>query len=392
MDRSFFDKSVCREGNGNMKGAFAETVPAESVVLWGAEMDYATAPCVRNALAKFAENGIYGFTVPTPAYKKAICEWMQFARNTEIHPDWIVPVMGTVFALSTAVRAFTDEGDGVIIQSPSYYRFDIAVERNERRLILNPLLENHGIYQLDFVDLEEKMADPRNRLLILVNPHNPTGRVFKESELLRIAGLAKQYGVVVFCDEIFAETVQPGHEFRPGAYLSDQLITCFSLGKSFNFTGVSQANLLISDAGLRERYIFQRDRDHFGSIDPFFYNAVLAAYSSEGKAWLDAMNAHTAENYAVLQRAIRKMPRLSVSPLEGTYVAWLDCRRLGFDSEALQHFFEHDAGIIADPGAEYGAAGFYRWNIATTRQNLEVAISQLEGAYQKNFNDMEVQR
>ena len=225
-----------------------------------------------------------------------------------------------------------------------------------------------------------------------MNPHNPTGRVFKESELLRIAELAKQYGVVVFCDEIFAETVQSGHEFRPGAYLSDQLITCFSLGKSFNFTGVSQANLLISDAGLRERYIFQRDRDHFGSIDPFFYNAVLAAYSSEGKAWLDAMNAHTAENYAVLQRAIRKMPRLSVSPLEGTYVAWLDCRRLGFDSEALQHFFEHDAGIIADPGAEYGAAGFYRWNIATTRQNLEVALSQLEGAYQKNFNDMEVQR
>ena len=343
-------------------------------------------------MAKFAENGIYGFTVPTPAYKKDRCEWMQFARNAEIHPDWIVPVMGTVFALSTAVRAFTDEGDGVIIQSPSYYRFDIAVERNERRLILNPLLENHGIYQLDFVDLEEKMADPRNRLLILVNPHNPTGRVFKESELLRIAELAKQYGVVVFCDEIFAETVQSGHEFRPGAYLSDQLITCFSLGKSFNFTGVSQANLLISDAGLRERYIFQRDRDHFGSIDPFFYNAVLAAYSSEGKAWLDAMNAHTAENYAVLQRAIRKMPRLSVSPLEGTYVAWLDCRRLGFDSEALQHFFEHDAGIIADPGAEYGAAGFYRWNIATTRQNLEVALSQLEGAYQKNFNDMEVQR
>lgn len=224
-------------------------------MLWGAEMDYATAPCVRNALAKFAENGIYGFTVPTPAYKKAICEWMQFARNAEIHPDWIVPVMGTVFALSTAVRAFTDEGDGVIIQSPSYYRFDIAVERNELPLILILLLENHGIYQLDFADLEEKMADPRNRLLILVNPHNPTGRVFKESELLRIAELAKQYGVVVFCDEIFAETVQPGHEFRPGAYLSDQLITCFSLGKSFNFTGVSQANLLISDAGLRERYI-----------------------------------------------------------------------------------------------------------------------------------------
>lgn len=392
MEHTIFDKSVCRKGNGNMKGAFTEAAPVGSVVLWGAEMDYATAPCIRDALARFAENGIYGFTTSNPTYKKAVCEWMRSARNAEIPSEWIVPVMGTVFALSTAVRTFTREGDGVIIQTPSYYRFDIAVERNERRLISNSLLENNGIYQLDFVDLEKKMSDPRNKLLILVNPHNPTGRVFKENELLRIAELAKRYDVVVFCDEIFAETVQPGHEFRPGAYLSDQLITCFSLGKSFNFTGVSQANLLISDAGLRERYIIQRDRDHFGSIDPFFYNAVLAAYSSDGKAWLDAMNAHTAENYAILQRVIRRMPRLSVSPLEGTYVAWLDCRRLGFDSDALQRFFEHDAGIIADPGAEYGADGFYRWNIATTRQNLEAALSQLEDAYQKFFNDMEVHR
>lgn len=392
MNCLFFDKSVRRKGTGNMKGSFAETVPAGSVMLWGAEMDYATAPCIRKALAKFAENGIYGFTVSTPAYTEAICRWMRLARNAEIQPDWIVPVMGTVFSLSTALRAFTEEGDGVIIQSPSYYRFDVAVERNKRRLISNPLLESRGTYQLDFADLEKKMADPRNKLLILVNPHNPTGRVFKESELLRIAELAKKYDVIVFCDEIFAETVQSGHEFRPGACLSDQLITCFSLGKCFNFTGVSQANLLISNANLREKYILQRDRDHFGSIDPFFYNAVLAAYSNEGKAWLDAMNTHTAENYALLQRAIRRLPRLSVSPLEGTYIAWLDCRRLGLDNEALQRFFEYDAGIIADPGAEYGADGFYRWNIATTRQNLEAALSRLENAYQNIFNDMEVQR
>lgn len=381
-----FETNVCREGTGNMKGAVEKRLPEGSVSLWGAEMDYPTAPCVRKALADFAENGIYGFTLASQTYTGTICNWMAYMRGADVDPEWIVPVMGTVFALSTAVRAFTKEGDGVIIQSPSYFRFDSAVARNGRALAANPMIEKNGAYHLDFEDLEAKMADRRNKLMILVNPHNPTGRVFTEAEMGRIGELADRYGVVVFCDEIFAETTQPGHEFRPYACLNGRGITCFSLGKGFNFTGVSQANLLIPDPALREQYVVQRDRDHYGSIDPFFYNAVLAAYSKDGAAWLRAMNAHTAKNHVLITETLRqKMPLLSLSPLEGTFVAWLDCRRLGLNDDALQRFFEQEALLFADPGVEYGASGFYRWNIATPSANIRKALKLLKAAYDRHF-------
>lgn len=387
-----FEEAANRSDTGNMKGAVADRLPGETVCLWGAEMDYPTAPCIRRALADFAEKGIYGYTLPTAAYTAAIRRWMKTVRNAEIEEDWIVPVMGTVYALCTAVRAFTDEGDGVIIQSPSYYRFDRAVERNGRRIVSDPLREVHGQYTLDLDDLEEKMSDPRNRLLILVNPHNPTGRVFSESELLAIRDLAARHGVIVFSDEIFAETAQPGHETRPYATLDSGGISCFSLGKSFNFTGVNQANLLIPDRGLRERYLAQRDRDHFGSIDPFFYQALLAAYSDEGAVWLREMNRHTAEIYEMIRtRLEQEMPLLSISPLEGGYIAWIDCRGLGLSDGELRHFFEQEALICADPGCEYGetARGFYRWNIATPKANMEKALSQLKAAYDKKFHKEE---
>lgn len=387
-----FDDTVRRAGTGNMKGELAGAYPEGAVSLWGAEMDYPTAPCVRRALAAFAENGIYGFTLPTTEYRASICGWMRRVRKAAVEPEWIVPTLGTVYALATAVRAFTEEGDGVIIQSPSYYRFDRAVERNGRRIVADPLKEEGGRYSLDLSGLEEKMAQPRNKLLILVSPHNPTGKVFTEEDLLTVRSLAAKHGVIVFCDEIFAETAQPGHETRPYASLDENGITCFSLGKAFNFTGVSQANLLIPNRELRERYIAQRDRDHYGSLDPFFHTAVLAAYSEEGADWLREMNRHTAENHERIRACLaEEMPLLSVSPLEGGYMAWLDCRRLGLEDDALQRFFEREALIFADPGAEYGEAGrgFYRWNLATPRENIEKALLQLKAAYDKRSHKEE---
>ena len=353
-----FDVDARRKGIGNMKGNMLAEIPEDSVMLWGAEMDYPTAPCVRCALTAFAENGLYGFTLSSDEYTGAIRRWMQKMRKAEIEEDWVIPTMGTVYSLCTAVRAFTKKGDGIIIQSPSYYRFDRAIERNERTVVYNPLICEDGCYSLDFDDLEMKMSQPRNRLMILVNPHNPTGKVFSEADLLRIRDIAKRNNVIVFSDEIFAETAQPGFETRPYAVMDEQGITSFSLGKSFNFTGVSQANLLIPNKDLREAYIAQRNREHYGSIDPFFYNAVLAAYSEDGAAWIHAMNAHTKENYELIRDTFaEEMPLLSISPLEGTFVAWIDCRKLGMNDDSLQYFFKNAAKIYADPGYEYGEGG-----------------------------------
>lgn len=389
-----FDIPVDRRGIGNMKGAMTDAVPHGSVMLSGAEMDYATAPMIRNALAGFAQRGLYGFTLPDELYLESVCAWMRRVRGMDaICADMIVPTMGTTFALSTAVRVFTAPGEGVIIQHPSYYRFDRAILRNGRKVISNLLRESDGVYSLDLADLETKMANPQNRLLVLCNPHNPTGRVFDKEDLEAIARMAKRYDVVVFSDEIFAETADPAHPVIPYVSIDTECgITSTSLGKAFNFTGVNQANLIIPSAALRERYVTQRDQDHFGSIDPFFYTALRAAYTEDGHQWLSEMNLHTRRNYELIRLALaEKMPLLSVFPLEATYVAWIDCRKLRMDDRALQTFWE-GAGIFIDPGDEYGpgGSGFVRLNIAVPTPWIEEMLHRLQNAYNKlNRKDCE---
>lgn len=372
-----FDTPASRDQNGNMKGGMERALPPGAVLLAGAEMDYPTAPCIRRALADFVQNGLYGFTLPDAAYLNSIVHWTRIARNQTITPEYIVPTLGTVMGLSAALRAFTHPGDGVVIQHPSYYRFDRAVRRNGRRVISNPLREENGVYSLDFADLEAKLALPEAKMLLLCNPHNPTGKVFSAQELEHIAQLSARYDVLVFSDEIFAETAQPGHEVPLYALLDPQRgITSTSLGKTFNLTGVNHANLLIPNEKLRQIYLAQQKVDHFGSIDPFFYTALRAAYTEEGLAWVRAMNAHTLRLYETLKQALLPYG-LTLSPLEGGFVTWLDCRRLGLSDAALQHFFERQALVYADPGTEYGpgGSGFMRLNVATTASRMDKAIA-----------------
>ncbi|MBQ7903682.1 MAG: aminotransferase class I/II-fold pyridoxal phosphate-dependent enzyme, partial [Oscillospiraceae bacterium] len=262
-----FDKWASHIGNGNMKGSWAQDMPRGGVMLSGAEMDYPLPEFITQAIADFAKNGLYGFTLPDKDYKASICSWMKLTRNRDINPDHIVAALGTTFGLSTAIRAFTDENDGVIIQHPSYGRFDRAITRNSRRVISDPLIENSGVYSIDFAHLEEMMAVERNKLLVLVNPHNPTGKVFTAEDLQKIREMAGRYNVVVFSDEIFAETTQ-GKQVVPYAEIDPVMgISSTSLGKTFNLTGVNQANLIIPSEKLREKYSKQKDIDHFGSID-----------------------------------------------------------------------------------------------------------------------------
>lgn len=383
-----FDTWASHDNNGNMKGSWAKDFPENVLMLSGAEMDYGLPAFIGDALADFARNGLFGFTLPGREYKKSICDWMKLTRGRKINPDHIVAALGTTFGLSTAIRAFTEKGDGVIIQHPSYGRFDRAMVRNSRKVISNPLKEENGVYSLDFADLEEKMAVPENKMLVLVNPHNPTGRVFTKAELEKVAQLANKYNVVVFSDEIFAETTQ-GQAVPVYAEIDPVMgISCTSLGKTFNLTGVNQANLIIPSDSLREKYSTQKDIDHFGSIDPFFYTTLRAAYTEQGYEWVQQMNAHTLENYNLLKNAIETdMPLLNVSPLEATFVAWIDCRKLGLTDHEIEKFFVDEALIRADWGEEYGpgGSGFVRMNIGTTRKAMETAVKTLTAAYKARF-------
>ena len=378
-----FDQPVNRNGTGNMKGSFQpETSCGKAPLIFaGAEMDFPTAPVIREALSRFAENGIYGFTLPDETYLNAVCFWLRAYRGWDVSPEWIVPTLGTVYALSTAVRAFTAPGDGVIVLFPSYYRHDRAVLRNGRRVVPCKLKESEGRYTLNADALAEAMRSPENKLLVLCHPHNPTGHVFTEAELQTLAGLARETGTIVFSDEIFADITAPGHPALSfSTFLPEQTVACVSLGKTFNFTGVNQANAVIHDSALRERYLTQRNADHFGSIDPFFYQAIAAGCTEAGHAWVTAVRDQVMRNAQRLETLLKaSCPGVRMSPWEGGYIAWLDVSAAGLTGDEAAERLEKEQAVLADPGSEYGAGGerFIRLNLATQAGNMDEFAARL---------------
>ncbi len=362
-----------RRDTGNMKGSFAVNSKCgkKPLILAGAEMDFETAPVIVEAVTRFAAKGIYGFTLADDRYLSAVAGWLQDVRGMKVTDGDIVPTLGTIFGLSTAIRAFTRPGDGVVILHPSYYRHDRAVVRNGRRVISVPLHYADLQYTIPWERLKEAMQE--GKMLILCNPHNPTGRVFRKSELERLAAIAKETGTVIFSDEIFAEMILSGEPAVPMTnVLPQQSVVCTSLGKAFNFTGVNHANAVITDPDLREKYIRQRNRDHFGSIDPFFYQAVLAGYSKEGKRWIRAVAGKVKYNAEMLERQISECPGMQMCMPEGGFIAWLDTTGTGMTGDVLAERLREEEAVLVDPGSEYNPGGehFLRINLATPEKNI----------------------
>lgn len=389
-----FDEDVCRSGIGNMKYAMEQRAgdDPEMLYLCGAEMDFPTAPVIRRRLARIAENGLYGFTEPDDAYLAAIVRWLRKVRGIDITKQDIVPTYGTIMALNTAIRAFTREGDSVLLQAPSYFRFDHAITNNRRNLCYNPLLYDpkEKSYALDLEDLERCMKQEKVRLMVLCNPHNPTGAVFPLEDLRRLHRLSVQYHVVVFADEIFGE-MQFGRTQVSYAMAGwENTIVSTSLGKAFNFTGVSHANLLIRDQAVRERYLAQQKMEHFGSIDPFFYNALIAGYSGEGYEWLQRVKEKVQENDRILREGLAPYRDL-IFPArhEGTFIEWLDLRGLHLSDEDLASFLCHKVHVLGDPGTEYGpsGSGFFRINLATPTAHIKELAERFAALLSKGGKD-----
>ena len=335
-------------------------------------MDFPTAPSILEKIRKLTDNGLFGYTLADGAYRQHVCWWMQEVRGWKIQPEWIVPSPGTIHSVATAIRLLSRQGDGILVQSPEYPRYAQAILRLGRKVMESPLRLTDGRYEMDWEQLEARMLHAK--LMVLCNPHNPTGRVWTEEECNRLMRLAEAYHVKVISDEIFAEVVWDGHRTTPCGHM-----TITSLGKTFNLTGVNHANVIIPDEELRERWIQQRDADHFGSIDPWVYAAQEGAYSPEGRAWVRAMLAYVDENRRRL--LAKTIPGLEVIRSEGTYVMWLRLRAFGSEPSQMA-FLREKAGIIATPGSEYGGQGWFRMNIATPHACWNQALENLEKAMQ----------
>lgn len=384
----FEPQPVNREGIGSLQRSMTPqaVIDAGFQSFGGAEMDFKTAPSIREEVHRLADNGLFGFTLPADGYLESVVWWMANARSWPIDPSWVVPAQGTIFSVAAVIRMATDPGDAIITQTPVYYRYEQAATRLGRRTVHNRLRLAGDRYEMDFDDLARLMSDPRNKVLVLCNPHNPVGRVWGEADLARVAELALETGTLVVSDEIFAEMAFDGRRTVPFVSLPGGAacgITLTSLGKTFGLTGLNSANAIIVDPVLRERFTVQRTADHFGSIDPLAYACLKGAYSPRGLAWMRGARDYIEANRAMVRRAFEgELAPMRMLPVEGTFVGWIDWSGFGLEGEELARFLSEEALVVVEPGEEYGegCASYTRINLASTHEQTRAALDRLEKA------------
>lgn len=397
-----FGRLVQRQGVGNLKLSLApENIRKAGVVSYcGAEFDFPTCPAFCRGVAEAALRGSFGFTLQDDAYNRRVQWWLKAVRDLVIEPDWVVPTHGTIFALATAIRLYVGKGENMIVLLPGYDRYQQASDRLGVGTVFSRLrYEEAGTvaarYALDFDDLEAKMRDPKNRLLVLCQPNNPTGTVYTRNELQRIAALSKQYGVAVFSDEIFAEislTGQPIPSYVEAAGPDALAITCTSLGKCMSLTGVNHANVLIASPAVRERYRRQRNADHYGSIDPMLYSGLMSACTEEGAEFVRLLIALTKRNAETMTRAIEEaLPGARVIRPQGTYVLWADYSGAGLDDDELETFLQNEALFYGSDGSDYGVSRqFWRYNLSVPEEALSRSMRLLrQAAARRGFSKEE---
>ncbi len=384
MANAFLAEPVDRVGTGSLQTDLTpEPVRARGFAsLGGAELDFKTAPCIRRALADYAEGGYYGFALPDDEYRARVAWWMANVRDWEIDGSWVVPTLGTIFSVATCLRMLVGPGQAMIVQPPVYYRYEQAAERLGLSVVHNPLLVRDGRYEMDFDGLERLMADPDNTLLVICNPANPVGRVWERAELERVAELSARYGTVVVSDEIFAEVAFDGHRTVPYASIPEarpNAITLTSLGKAFSCTGLNFANAIVPHEALRERFSAQRTRDHFGSVDPFGRVALMAAYTPEGRDWQRGSLGYIAENRRIVAGALEGAGLGRVWPTEGTFVCWVEWTGIELRGDELTDFLEREALVVVEGGLEYGEGceRFTRINLGALHEQTSAAMGRI---------------
>lgn len=381
MAKYDFDQLIPRRGTNSVK--WDEEPAADILPMWVADMDFRTAPCVVEALRRRVEHGVYGYATVPESYYGAVTSWFVRRHGWAPGADWILPVTGVIPALSAILRALTRPGDRVLVLTPVYNHFFIAIDNSGCSAAECELTYGDNRYTVDFDALERRAADPAVKLILLCNPHNPAGRVWTPEELRRIGDICLRRDILVVADEIHCELVMPGFRYTPFASLCEEFerrsVTCTSPSKAFNLAGLQVANIFAADAALRARIGHSLQINETGEIGPFAIEALIAAYD-EGAEWLDALNEYLHGNYRFSREYFdRNLPQYPVLPLEGTYLVWVDCRASGLTSDELETKLLEEAKLRINPGAIYGEAGrdFIRLNIACPRKLLAEGLDRL---------------
>lgn len=354
--------------------------------MWIADMDFLAAPPIVEAVTRRAQRGVYGYASKTDSYLSAVCSWMARRKAWAVEPDWILMMPGVVTALHVIVRHFTAPGDKVLIQRPVYHPFTFSIENNQREISSSALLLTGDRYEMDFDDLAEKAADPAVKLAILCSPHNPVGRVWSREELSRYAEICTENGVRVIADELHSDLIMPGRQFVSYGTLDERFLkdvfVCTAPSKTFSLAGLQTSNIIVPDAELRDELRIELRALGLWGTNPFGLVGTEAAYN-HGEPWLAQVIDYIWSNLEYLDNYLKShLQSMKLIPIEGTYLAWIDCRDLGLDGEALNSLMMDDARVYVDGGHIFGpeGEGFARMNVACRRQTLEQALARIECA------------
>lgn len=390
-----FDEQIDRRNTNSAKFDEMDALFGSDVMHLGvADMDYRSPKPIIEAMQNIVEKGVFGYTIWPENYEELVSQWMKRRYGQETKNEWVVFSPRINMALNMAVETFTNEGDGIVLHTPAYTALQNAVEKYHRVMIESPLVLENGRYKMDFQQLRRNLDEKKAqgvcaKIMLLCNPHNPTGRVWEIEELQEVVDICKEYDLLLISDEIHEDFVKKGHKFVSCLHFQEDLqgrmIVCNSITKTFNVPGVILSNLLIPDQGIRER--MKETMDRWGLHNPNIFAAgIMEAAYTQCDEWIEQVNEYLDENYEFLKKYLEKnMPELEVIPSEGTYMAWVQTEKLQISPEKLEKFFIEDAKVSVYMGSRYGkhTDSFIRINIATSRSYLKEALERIRAQYYK---------
>ena len=378
-----FDTVVDRRSTGSVKF----DIRHDLLPLWVADMDFPLPDEILSVIKKRVDHGIFGYTLTTLSYWKALDSWCFREYGYHVKPSEWIAVPGVVYSLSIAIRAVTEPSDAVLIEQPVYYPFSQVAKDNGRRLIVAPLSYKDGRYTRDLAAFEKAILENKVKAFILCSPHNPVGRVWTEEELLAVAEICRRYGVTVIADEIHCDFIRPGKKFTSFAALGDEykqkLILCTAPSKTFNLAGLKVSNICVPNPDIRSRFKKENQANGYNEINTLGMTAAEACYTL-GKPWLTELKAYLEGNIAFVKNFLaQNMPEVRLVEPEGTYLIWLDFHGTGLSNADMKDRVENRAKLWLDHGDIFGQGGelFERLNIACPRNTLKQAMKRLKEAF-----------
>ena len=384
MSRAFdFDSVVDRRNSGSYKWDDHPGDADDMIQLWVADMDFRTAPVIIDALRQRVDHGVFGYTYVPDRYYEALTDWFGRRHNYKIDRAKVIYTSGVVPAMSAIIKALAVPGEGVILNTPAYNCFFSSIRNNGCRIVESPLRrvdlgDSEFTYEIDFEDLERLAAVPDNRLFILCNPHNPSGRVWSRDELERVAGICHRNGVTVVSDEIHCELTLPGLDYVPYGNIDDGAVICNAPSKAFNTAGLQIANIVCPDDEVRSKVDKAININEVCDVNPFGVAGLIAAYS-DGADWLDALRVYLEGNYRLIKSFFNeRLSRYPIARLQATYLAWIDISASGLDADAIESLLVDKAHVRVASGSIYGDKRYIRINFATPRSVIAEALKRVE--------------